>query len=102
MSRARNMGLKRDKVVLPNSQNTNYSMLVNTFSRVRAIINKYKETGITENKHISGRPRILTCREQQRVINLIQKQPSESAHSLLSDMLQDRTRWLVQKPFEMC
>ena len=49
-----------------------------------------------------GRPRMLTNQKQQKVISLIQKEPSESADSLLKDMLQDRTRWLVQKPYKMC
>lgn len=52
------------------------------FSTVRYIIKRFLETGKTENKQRSGRPKKLTVRERQTVIRDAQKNPFASAQSI--------------------
>jgi transposase len=52
------------------------------FSTVRYVIKRHEESGITENKHRSGRPQILTTRQQRQIIKWVVKEPVTSAQTL--------------------
>jgi hypothetical protein len=61
-------------------------MLNLSFSTVRYVIKKYDDTGSTENKSRSGRPRALTVRERRDVIRQAIKKPFVSVQSLADDI----------------
>lgn len=57
-----------------------------SFSAVRYIIKRHDETGNTENKPRSGRPKILTTRERRAIIREVQLHPFISAQKLSSQV----------------
>ncbi|KAF8785828.1 hypothetical protein HNY73_011331 [Argiope bruennichi] len=61
---------------------------------VRSVVKKFKETGSTENKTRSGRPRIFSTREKRAIINKVKKNPKISAPQIARD---DLKRLLLQE-----
>lgn len=53
---------------------------------VRSVVKKFKETGSTENKTRSGRPRIFSTREKRVIINKVKKNPKISAPQIARDV----------------
>lgn len=76
----------RERVVLLHSQGRSYRQIGAevsvSYTTVRAIIHKYKETGTTVNKCRPGRPKVLTTRERRRIIALARKEPATSAATI--------------------
>ncbi|XP_046982499.1 uncharacterized protein LOC124552263 [Schistocerca americana] len=76
----------RERVVLLHSQGRSYRQIGAevsvSYTTVRAIIQKYKETGTTVNKCRPGRPKVLTTRERRHIIALARKEPATSAATI--------------------
>ncbi|GFW99109.1 hypothetical protein TNCV_3008791 [Trichonephila clavipes] len=53
---------------------------------VRSVVKKFNETGSTENKVRSGRPRIFSAREKRIIIKEVKKNPKISAPQLAIDV----------------
>ncbi|KAF8790165.1 hypothetical protein HNY73_005230 [Argiope bruennichi] len=53
---------------------------------VRSVVKKFKETGSTENKTRSGRPRIFFTREKRAIINKVKKNPKISPPQIARDV----------------
>ncbi|CAK9818393.1 Transposable element Tc1 transposase [Anthophora quadrimaculata] len=80
----------RNEIISLHKRGESYRKIGNSlnlsFSTVRNVIKKFKDTGSVENKTRSGRPQALTIRQRRDIVKEAIKNPFVSAKSLAVDI----------------
>lgn len=59
-----------------------------TYSSIQRVINNFKETGILTSKPRSGRPKILSVREERSIINMAKVNPRITSSKIIGNVKQ--------------
>lgn len=59
-----------------------------TYSSVQRVINNFKKTGILTSKPRSGRPKILSAREERTVVNMVKVNPRITSSKIVENVNQ--------------
>ena len=57
-----------------------------TYSSVQRVVNNFKKTGILTSKPRSGRPKILSAREERKIINMVKVNPRITSTKIIGNV----------------